>query len=134
MNYISAILNSFSQVFLVESRIFGLLIFAYLAFGQPRMGIFSLVGVGISLILSPLLGIKNPTIAAGIMGFNAVLIGVGAAYLFQRNDIALTATLVAVPVAILIQFAAMKYDIPVFTGPFVVMALILFFLKSFLRI
>ncbi len=134
MNYISAILNSFSQVFLVENRIFGILILGFLAIGQPRMGIFSLVGVAMSLVLAPILGIKNPTIEAGIMGFNAVLVGVVAAYLFQRNDFALAATLVAVPLAVLIQFVAMKYDIPVFTGPFVVMALALYFLKTFFRI
>lgn len=133
MYYLNAFLNSFSQVFLIESRLFGILIFSYLAIGQTRMGIFSVIGVIISFALAPLIGIKAPNIEAGIMGFNAVLIGVVAAYLFQRNDLALFATLLAVPVAILIQFVAMKYDIPVFTGPFVVMALVLYFLKSYLK-
>ncbi len=134
MNYLNAFLNSFSQVFLIENRIFGLLIFSSIAIIQPRMGLYSVIGVVTSLLMSSLLGIENSTFYAGIMGFNSVLIGVVAAALIQKMDLAIFVTIVACTAAILVQFLAMKYNIPVYTGPFVLAALAIFFLKSFLKI
>lgn len=130
MNYLNAFLNSFSQVFLIENRIFGLLIFASITVIQPRMGLYSAVGVVVSFFVSPFLGIENSTFRAGIMGFNSVLIGVVVAVLIQKMDLAILATILACIAAILIQFVAMKYKIPVYTGPFVLAALAIFFLKS----
>ncbi|OGZ35832.1 MAG: hypothetical protein A3A94_01605 [Candidatus Portnoybacteria bacterium RIFCSPLOWO2_01_FULL_43_11] len=40
-NYLIAFLKNFSQVFLVENKIFGLLILVSLFIIQPRIGIFS---------------------------------------------------------------------------------------------
>lgn len=133
MNYLNAFLNSFSQVFLIENRIFGLLIFASLTTIQPRMGLYCVVGVATSFLASSLLGIENSTINAGIMGFNSVLIGVVAAILLQRIDLAILATIIASVAAVLIQVVAMRYSIPVYTGPFVLAALAIFFLKSIIK-
>jgi len=130
MNYLNAFLNSFSQVFLIENRIFGLLIFASITIIQPRMGIYSIIGVVTSFLMSSLLGIENSTFNAGIMGFNSVLIGVAAAVLIQKIDLAILATIIFSIAAIMLQFLAMKYKIPVYTGPFVLAALAIFFLKS----
>ena len=134
MNYLNAFLNSFSQVFLIENRIFGLLIFASLTVIQPRMGIYAAIGVATSFLMASFLGIENSTFQAGIMGFNSVLIGVAAAVLIQKMDLAILATIVFSVAAILVQFLAMKHKIPVYTGPFVLAALAIFFLKSFLKL
>jgi predicted membrane chloride channel (bestrophin family) len=48
-------------------------------------------------------------------------------------DAAILATVVFSVAAILIQFLAMKHKIPVYTGPFVLAALAIFFLKSYLE-
>lgn len=133
MNYLNAFLNSFSQVFLVENRVFGLLIFASLSIIQPRMGIYSIIGIATSFLVSSLLGIENSVMSAGIMGFNSVLIGVVAAVLVSRADLAIFFTVVFTALAILLQFAAMKHKIPVYTGPFVLAALAIFFLKSYFK-
>ncbi|MDI6777965.1 MAG: urea transporter [Patescibacteria group bacterium] len=133
MNYLNAFFNSFSQVFLIENRIFGLLIFASIAIIQPRMGLYSIIGVAICFLMASLLGIENSTFNAGIMGFNSVLIGVVAAVLLPKLDLAILATIIASIAAILIQYAAMKYKIPVYTGPFVLAALAIFFLKSYFK-
>jgi urea transporter len=133
MNYLNAFLNSFSQVFLIENQIFGLLIFASIIAIQPRMGLYSIVGVATSFLMSSLLGIENSIVNAGIMGFNSVLIGVVAAVLVQRMDLAIFVTIVACIAAILVQHAALKHKIPVYTGPFVLAALAIFFLKSYFK-
>lgn len=133
MNYLNAFLNSFSQVFLIENRIFGLLIFASITAIQPRMGLYSIIGVMTSFLMSSLLGIENSTFNAGIMGFNSVLIGVVVAVLIQRMDLAIFVTIIACAAAILVQVLAMKYKIPVYTGPFVLAALALYFLKLFFK-
>ena len=130
MNYFNAFLNSFCQVFLIENRIFGLLIFASITMIQPRMGLYSVIGVATSFLVSSLFGIENATFNAGIMGFNAVLIGVVAAVLIPKIDLAILATIVFSIAAILVQVLAKKYKIPVYTGPFVLAALAIFFLKS----
>lgn len=130
MNYLNAFFNSFSQVFLIENRIFGLLIFASIAIIQPRMGLYSVIGVVTSFLMSSLLGIENSIFNAGIMGFNSVLIGVVAAVLIPKMDLAILVTVIFSVAAILVQFLAMKHKIPVYTGPFVLAALAIFFLKS----
>ena len=133
MNYLNAFLNSFSQVFLIENRVFGLLIFASIAIIQPRMGLYSVIGVAASFLMSSLLGIEVSIFNAGIMGFNSVLIGVAAAVLVPKLDLAVVATIVFSIAAILVQYAAMKHKIPVYTGPFVLAALAIFFLRSYLK-
>lgn len=133
MNYLNAFLNSFSQVFLIENRVFGLLIFASLSIIQPRMGIYSIIGVATSFLMSSLLGIENSVFSAGIMGFNSVLIGVVATVLIPKMDLAILATVIFCVAAILVQFLAMKHKIPVYTGPFVLAALLIFFLKSYFK-
>ena len=133
MNYLNAFLNSFSQVFLIENRIFGLLIFASITAIQPRMGLYSVIGVATSFLMSSLLGIENSVFNAGIMGFNSVLIGVVAAVLIPKMDLAILATIVFCLVAILIQFLTMKHKIPVYTGPFALAALAILFLKSYFK-
>jgi urea transporter len=133
MNYLNAFLNSFSQVFLIENRFFGLLIFASIAIIQPRMGLYSVIGVATSFLMSSLLGIEASVFNAGIMGFNSVLIGVAAAVLIPKIDLAILATIVFSIAAILVQFMATKHKIPVYTGPFVLAALAIFFLKSYFK-
>jgi len=83
--------------------------------------------------MSSLLGIENSTFNAGIMGFNSVLIGVVAAALVSKMDLAIFLTVAFSIAAVLVQFAAMKHKIPVYTGPFVLAALAIFFLKSYFK-
>ena len=126
MNYIISFLNSFSQVFLVENKFFGLLIAISLIAVKPRFGLFSVLAAVISLIFSSLIGVEKSLINAGMVGFNAVLIGIVCAMFLQKNEIAILITIIATIVAVLIQIMALRGGIPLFTLPFVLVAIILF--------
>lgn len=129
MIYLIAFLNSFSQVFLIENKFFGLLIATSIIILKPRLGIFSVFATCISLIFASLIGVEKSLINTGVIGFNSVLIGIVCALFIQDNKLALVATILAVIVAVLIQILGLKYNISVFTLPFALIAIIIFFLK-----
>jgi urea transporter len=130
MNYLIAFLNSFSQVFLIENKFFGLLIFTSLFIIKPRIGIFAGIATILSLIFSSLIGVEKSLINAGIIGFNSVLIGIVCSILIPKNELAILITITAVIVAILLQLLFLKYNISVFTLPFALIAIILFLFKN----
>lgn len=130
MNYLIAFLNSFSQVFLLENKFFGLLIFISILLIKPRVGIFSAIATILSLIFSYLVGVEKSLINAGIIGFNSVLIGIVCALFIQKNDLAILMTIIAVIIAILLQLLFLKHNISIFTLPFALIAIILFLFKS----
>lgn len=129
MVYITTFLNSFSQVFLIENPFFGFLIIFGMLIAQPRLASLSSLGVISGVIFAKLVGTENTLIQAGIMGFNASLVGIACGVLIQKNEIAITVTVIGSILALLVQFIAMKYEISIFTLPFVIIAVIIFFLK-----
>jgi len=130
MNYFIAFLKSFSQVLLIENKFFGLLIFVSLLIIKPRIGIFSGLATILSLVFSSLIGVEKSLINAGIIGFNSVLIGIVCAIFIQKNGLAVLITTIAVVIAVLLQFLFLKYNISIFTLPFVLIAIILFLFKN----
>jgi urea transporter len=129
MSYLIAFLNSFSQVFLIENKFFGLLIATSIIILKPRLGIFSFFATCISLIFVSLIGVEKSLINAGVIGFNSVLIGIVCALFIQDNKLAVVVTVLAVIIAVLIQILGLKYNISVFTLPFALIAIIIFLLK-----
>ena len=129
MIYLIAFLNSFSQVFLIENKFFGLLIATSIIIIKPRLGIFSVFATVCSLIFASLIGVEKSLVNSGIIGFNSVLIGIVCALFIQDNKLAIITTVLAIVLAVLIQILALKYNILVFTLPFVLVALVVFLLK-----
>ena len=128
MNYLNAFLKSFSQVFLIENKFFGLIISLSILFVKPRLGIFSILATFLSLIFSLLIKVDKSLIFTGVMGFNSVLIGIACALFISNNKLAFLATLLGVLLALFIQLLGLKYNISLFTLPFVLVALIVFLL------
>lgn len=129
MIYLNALLNSFSQVFLIENKFFGLLIALSIIFIKPRLGIFSILATCLSLIFALLLKVEKSLIYTGLIGFNSVLIGIVCAIFIPDNKLAVLATILGVMLAVLIQLLGLKYNILLFTLPFVVIALLVFLFK-----
>ena len=128
-NYLVSFLNSFSQVFLVENKFFGLLIIVSLLLVQPRAGIFSILGGIVSIIFGLLIGIDKSIIQTGVIGFNSVLIGAASAMLLPKNEVAIAVTIFASILAVLFQLIFLKNNISVFTLPFALVAIIIFLLR-----
>jgi len=128
-NYLVSFLNSFSQVFLVENKFFGLLIIVSLLLVQPRVGIFSILGGIVSIIFGLLIGIDKSIIQTGVIGFNSVLIGAASAMLLPKNEVAIAVTIFASILAVLFQLIFLKNNISVFTLPFALVAIIIFLLR-----
>ena len=128
-NYLVSFLNSFSQVFLVENKFFGLLIIVSLLLVQPRAGFFSILGGIVSIIFGLLIGIDKSIIQTGVIGFNSVLIGAASAMLLPKNEVAIAVTIFASILAVLFQLIFLKNNISVFTLPFALVAIIIFLLR-----
>ncbi|MFH1423968.1 MAG: urea transporter [Candidatus Nealsonbacteria bacterium] len=128
INYLFAFLNSFSQVFLIENKFLGIAILLFILLANLRLGIFSVLGAVTSIIFALLIGIEKSIIYAGIIGFNSVLIGIVSAMFLPKNEWAILVTIIASILAVLLQFLAMKYNLPVFTLPFVLSAFVIYFL------
>ena len=134
MTYILSFLNSFSQVFLYQNKYFGLLIFLSLLIIQPRLGIFSALAVIFSVFFASVIGVDALLIHEGIIGFNPVLIGIVCALFLPKNETALIAIIVFCIIFMLFQLACLKYfQLPVFTLPFVLTALIVYLSKNLLN-
>ena len=134
MLYLETFFNSFGQVFLIRSPFFGFFIFAGMLIVQPRLLTFSALGAIIGIFFAKMIGVENSIIQAGLMGFNAALVGVACGVLIQKNEYVIIAVLLGSALTVLIQLLSMKYEISIFTLPFVIVAMIVFFLKPFLGI
>ena len=128
INYLSAFLNSFSQVFLIENKFLGIAILLFIFLANPRLGIFSILGASTSIIFALLIGVEKSIIYTGIIGFNSVLIGIVSAMFIPKNEWTILVTIVASILAVLIQLIATKNGLPVFTLPFVLAAFVIYFL------
>jgi len=134
ITYLYSFLNSFSQVFLYQNKYFGLLIFLSLLIIQPRLGIFSAIAVIFSLFFASIIGVDVSLIHNGIIGFNPVLIGIVCALFLSKNETAFIATIVFSALFMFFQLASLRYlQLPVFTLPFVLTALIVYLSKNFLN-
>jgi urea transporter len=134
MNYILSFLNSFSQVFLIENKFFGLLILIAITIIQPRLGLLSALGVLVGILFAKLIGQDASLINAGVFGFNAALIGIVCGMFLTKNSPAILITAIACVIAVLFQVAAQKYfKLSVFTLPFAFIAVLIFVAKTHLK-
>jgi urea transporter/murein DD-endopeptidase MepM/ murein hydrolase activator NlpD len=79
-----AILNSYSQIFFSENKIFACIILL-VTFFDVKLGISGFCAVLLINSLSKIIGLNTHAIKKGVYGFNAVFLGVGLGYTYQFN-------------------------------------------------
>ncbi len=116
------VLHSYSQIFFARSLAVGgsLLLATLLA---PRIGLTGLCAVLLAALIALALGFRRESIRHGLFGYNALLVGLGAAALLPTGPTSMGLVVVAVLAVVLASGAFQSalgfvFDLPSLTLPF----------------
>jgi len=119
---IDSLLNSFSQVLLIENKQSGLLILLAVFIGSFKGAILALVGTVITNEFASLLNRDKEKIHAGLYGYCAVLIAIAGSLYFNNLGAFLLSViggLLSVPCMELIEKSLSRSKLPALTMPFI---------------
>ncbi|MBR8180924.1 urea transporter [Burkholderia ambifaria] len=108
----AALLSGVAQTAFAQGAWAGMLIVAGIAIASRRAAAFALGGAIVSTVLLVALGARDTGFTDGLLGFNGAL---AALALMSRGT---RAALAAAALAALIQWLAMRADVPALTAPF----------------
>lgn len=116
-----SVLNSYSQIFFSENKLFAILL-VIVSFLDFWAGTYGLLSVLTANILAYILGYNKNSIKKGLYGFNALLTGLGTGIIFQPS---IELTLIVIFAAVLTLFLTLalegilaKYALPYLSIPF----------------
>ena len=120
---IFSVLNSYSQIFFSDNKIFaGMLV--VVSFFNFWAGLCGLISVLISSAVAWWLGFNKFSIKKGVYGFNSLLVGLGLGIYFEPNFqlllIVLFAAIFTLFISIVLQGFLGKYYLPFLSIPFLV--------------
>lgn len=123
-----SLLNSYSQVFFSDSRLFAVLLLV-VSFADFYAGLSGLMAVVITNMAGFLMGFDKRTVAKGLYGFNSLLVGLGLGIYFQPGTvifivIALT-SIFTLFISVSLQGIIGKYGLPYLSVPFIIGASII---------
>ncbi len=117
----SAILNSYSQIFFSENKLFAFMLLL-VSFIDIWAGISGLFAVLTANIIAYTLGFNKLAIQKGMYGFNALLVGLGTGLTFQPSPqlffIVFFASLLTLFITLALQGILTKYALPYLSIPF----------------
>ena len=114
-NFLSSTLNSYSQIFFSNDKIFASIL-VLVSFFDLNAGISGLMAVVVSNIAAYLIGFNRNNIIAGYYGFNSLLVGLGLGIYYQPGLIFLLVLLFAAIftlfITIMLEGVIGKYGLP----------------------
>lgn len=120
--YFRGILNSYSQVFFSEQRLFAFLLLL-ITFIDVYVGICGLISVLITISLGYIIGFDKRKIAQGIYGFNSLLVGLGLGvyydFSFPLIFILFLAAILTLFLSVSFEGIIGKYALPYLSIPFI---------------
>ena len=127
--WVQAFFHSFSQVVLVQNMMSGALILAaFFVFSFEannwNIVIVAIIAAIVGNVTAKILRIDDDAIAAGLCGFNPVLVGLAAAIFFVEVDvyiIGILGSILVIPTAVIINGICSRFGVPGFTMPFITM-------------
>ncbi len=121
--FFKSLLNSYSQIFFSDSRIFSILLLL-VSFADIYAGIFGLIAVLVTNLLGFAMGFDKKTVAKGLYGFNSLLVGLGLGIYFQPGPvmilIIILASVLTLFVSVTLQGVIGKYGLPYLSIPFII--------------
>ncbi|MCD4769193.1 MAG: urea transporter, partial [Bacteroidales bacterium] len=121
--FFKSLLNSYSQIFFSDSRIFSVLLLI-VSFADIYAGIFGLIAVLVTNLLGFAMGFDKKTVAKGLYGFNSLLVGLGLGIYFQPGPVMLLiiilASVLTLFVSVTLQGVIGKYGLPYLSIPFII--------------
>ncbi len=119
--FANTILNSYSQVFFSENKLFGFLLLA-ISFFDFNAGFYGLLSVLTANLTAYILGFDRISLTEGLYGYNALLVGLGIGYLFEPG-LVLTAivffgAILTLFITVSLQGILSRYGLPFLSLPF----------------
>ncbi len=114
-SFLSSIVNSYTQIFFSNSRIFALILIA-VSFFDFWAGLSGVIAVIVSNSLAYLTGFNRLSIKKGYYGFNSLLVGLGLGIYFQPGPaffiVLFFAALLTLFITLLLEGVVGKYGLP----------------------
>lgn len=126
---LDAVLHSYSAVLFARSRRIGLLLLAA-TLVVPEVGLVGLLGVGLAVGASLALQLDRAALREGLLGYNALLVFLGAGALLERSPSFVLLALAAALLSVLVHVGlsgALRYHLrlPALSLPFVLVSWVL---------
>ena len=121
--FLKGILNSYSQVFFSDNRIFSVILLV-VTFVDLYAGMFGLISVICTNLAGYLLGVDRRTIAKGMYGFNSLLVGLGLSVYYSPDVLLLVIVILGsfltLFISVSMQGVIGKYALPYLSVPFLI--------------
>ena len=119
--FVNTILNSYSQVFFSENKLFGLLLLV-ISFFDYTAGFYGLLSVITANLTAYILGFDRISLTEGLYGYNPLLVGLGIGYLFEPGlvltAIVIFGALLTLFITVSLQGILSRYGLPFLSLPF----------------
>ncbi len=119
---INSILNSYSQIFFSNNKIFACILLI-VSFFDIYAGACGLISVIVSNMIALMLGFSKENIKKGLYGFNSLLVGLGVGAYFQTTlelyVIVFLLAILTLFLSLILEGVFTKYGIPYLSIPFV---------------
>jgi len=114
-SFLSSIVNSYTQIFFSNNRIFALVLMA-VTFFDVWAGLSGIIAVMVSNILAYLTGLNRQSIKKGFYGFNSLLVGLGLGVFYQPGTaffiVLIFASLLTLFLTLFVEGVVGKYGLP----------------------
>ena len=114
-SFLSSVVNSYTQIFFSNSRIFALILIA-VSFFDFWAGLSGIIAVMVSNILAYLIGLNRNGIKKGYYGFNSLLVGLGLGVYYQPGTaffiVLIFASLLTLFLTLFFEGVVGKYGLP----------------------
>jgi len=121
--FLKGILNSYSQVFFSDNRIFSIVLLI-VTFVDIYAGLFGLISVICTNLAGYILGLDRRNIAKGLYGFNSLLVGLGLSVYYSADILLLVIVILGsfltLFIAVSMQGVIGKYALPYLSIPFLI--------------
>ncbi len=119
--WVESTLNSYSIILFSDNKILALFLL-FVTFFTPQIGLIGLSFILIFHLLLSILGYNKTEIRSGVLGFNALLVGLFIAYSYQFSIYFIGLFFISILISIVITIACKnyfaKYKLPFLTIPF----------------
>ncbi|MBL7114030.1 MAG: urea transporter [Bacteroidales bacterium] len=121
--FLKGILNSYSQVFFSDNRIFSVILLV-VTFVDLYAGMFGLISVICTNLAGYLLGLDRRIITRGLYGFNSLLVGLGLSVYYSPDILLLVIVILGsfltLFISVSMQGVIGKYALPYLSVPFLI--------------
>ncbi|WFA07080.1 urea transporter [Bacillus sp. HSf4] len=125
VNLIDGVFHGIGQVFFLSNTASGILVFLAVCWAGRKLGLYTVIGNAVAIIIAFLLGGEHSLITLGLYGYNAILtiLAVSSVFKSEHNRFAFLSGIISacltVPITAGLSTYLLPYGLPALTMPFV---------------